>query len=615
MNTIKKEISMGRYVCCLSIAVLLLCGLILLLSSCIREVGGESGEGNIKVNFTLSDVAYGEGEKPARAYGATNPESETVIVPVEGDLYMYATLEAIPDAPLRGLEQISVGNRVMIAAYDNNWNLVQYQGQNQVFEYKITNIGIAPVNPANYIRLNSAGTYHFVAYSINAASVPAYANYIYVSPDDDYDLLWGHTNATVVEDTEGNANHVTIAMRHKFAQVTVKATTAAISTAPVISAIEDTYIQPGYSCEFDLKNGTMSYEEDPDTWGPVQAWQPVTWPSPITTPNATITATPRLVYTWAGFGSDPIEIQVASMTIGGKQYGPLSAKFNMQLQSGYKYTLSLDFKGMVFAASNIYWDGSKLTFDTDYTKDNMMKQGVFFRYGSLVGVSPALTNGDRELVVGTASDSLTTGTRIYVPYWDGTNRNWTKTNVAARGWYSNEPTYPFRILIDIPYGSYGGSGDPRYSNYAASAEYNTVANWKAWKGDICQFINSEYRLPVPFEIGATDGWDVTNWSAVDDLVSNIDFDLGSEDGKACMLVGVKHKISGYILPASGNRNDNGGASPGMLTVVNGVGEYRTTSYKGYGLETYGTPAIGRVHYLTGGSTSTFFPARCVKINP
>ncbi|MGL4781282.1 MAG: hypothetical protein ACRCXN_10675, partial [Bacteroidales bacterium] len=46
---------------------------------------------------------------------------------------------------------------------------------------------------------------------------------------------------------------------------------------------------------------------------------------------------------------------------------------------------------LIFADSNIYWDGKQLTFD--YDPDNsspatVTKQGVFFKFGSLIGVGP-----------------------------------------------------------------------------------------------------------------------------------------------------------------------------------------------------------------------------------
>jgi hypothetical protein len=47
-----------------------------------------------------------------------------------------------------------------------------------------------------------------------------------------------------------------------------------------------------------------------------------------------------------------------------------------------------------FAGSNIYWNGSELTFfphgENDYTK----YLGVLFKWGSLIGVSPARTDGN-----------------------------------------------------------------------------------------------------------------------------------------------------------------------------------------------------------------------------
>ena len=49
---------------------------------------------------------------------------------------------------------------------------------------------------------------------------------------------------------------------------------------------------------------------------------------------------------------------------------------------------------LVWAGSNVYWDGTQLTFDetvVDADAGSDLKQGVFFRWGSLVGVSPSLS--------------------------------------------------------------------------------------------------------------------------------------------------------------------------------------------------------------------------------
>ena len=83
--------------------------------------------------------------------------------------------------------------------------------------------------------------------------------------------------------------------------------------------------------------------------------------------------------------------------------------------------------GTVWAGSNIYWNGTKLTFDaapvdpsnlTTQELTNMKKQGVFFLWGSLIGVSPNGAHARYDIEscsnhVGSHSLSLTTVTGYF----------------------------------------------------------------------------------------------------------------------------------------------------------------------------------------------------------
>jgi hypothetical protein len=169
-------------------------------------------------------------------------------------------------------------------------------------------------------------------------------------------------------------------------------------------------------------------------------------------------------------------------------------------------------RGLAWAASNIYYDGSKLTFkEYNYPCDNGedMYQGVFFRWGSLVGLDPGT-----GLVSSLLSAIWNDNNMIYSPIYDsGTPTNSTWTPETGKVWND----------ADMPYVT-GGTGDASTDNLASES---TPANYAARKGDICRYLTAtgavqgSYRMPVLNELryGHRDGvdsrtieWDYTVWS-------------------------------------------------------------------------------------------------------
>jgi hypothetical protein len=125
-----------------------------------------------------------------------------------------------------------------------------------------------------------------------------------------------------------------------------------------------------------------------------------------------------------------------------------------------------------------------LTFDAHGTTTNEGYQGVFFKWGSLVGVSPAQTNnGDPDI----DDDHFLETTPVYAP--DGSG-GWTITT------YSD--------WENIPYWKHGLYGD------VIDDEDQIIG-----VGDICRYLNSAYRLPTINEFGTSyANWDSTNPTTV-----------------------------------------------------------------------------------------------------
>jgi hypothetical protein len=156
--------------------------------------------------------------------------------------------------------------------------------------------------------------------------------------------------------------------------------------------------------------------------------------------------------------------------------------FYTALAAGSSYNILVSLRTPIFAGSNIYWDGDessgKLTFDKEDNRGNEGYQGIFFKWGSLVGVSPkgAGTSGD------------TFDVPVYIP--NGTD--WIPSSYDA---WTEIPYWDASLGDEID--------DTRYSEF---------------RGDICQYLGvtnpvdlAGYRLPTGDEFGTiTSEWDDTD---------------------------------------------------------------------------------------------------------
>ncbi|MDR0891161.1 MAG: hypothetical protein LBN24_00895, partial [Mediterranea sp.] len=127
-----------------------------------------------------------------------------------------------------------------------------------------------------------------------------------------------------------------------------------------------------------------------------------------------------------------------------------------------------------WARSNIYWDGSKLTFEQSKT-DKEGYQGVFFKFGSLTGVSPKGEKGDiyHPTLTVLYTPKSTSGT--CTGYVSGTDINaWATISYCTEA-------FTGQLSYDANYGSVNNNG----------------------LGDICAYITrGKWRLPTTQETNA-----------------------------------------------------------------------------------------------------------------
>lgn len=254
--------------------------------------------------------------------------------------------------------------------------------------------------------------------------------------------------------------------------------------------------------------------------------------------------------------------------------------------------------GNPWARSNIVWYGSKLTFAVTAADNNNLipanAQGVFFKWGSLVAISPVGNYSYDKIVF---SPSTVTNTN-----------NWSDITTIA----SQDIGTGYNVETDDFLGYGGGLG------------YNTSTN----KGDICRYISSQpgwqhgkWRLPTAAEYRTLLGEarSVTNGSFSSDTSNNNE---GLWEAQSGVWLGKGAANSGtrgtaatpgdatVYFPASGYRNSLDG-------------EVKYTGEAGYiwsGSHYYGSDAF----YLYAGSTgavntdNTYIPrpsaapVRCIR---
>jgi hypothetical protein len=310
--------------------------------------------------------------------------------------------------------------------------------------------------------------------------------------------------------------------------------------------------------------------------------------------------------------------------------------FNKELEEGYSYTLVISFKKTLWAKSNIYWDEveQKLTFDT-YENSHQGYQGVFFKYGSLVGVSPARVGG--------SDDYAGQDVPIYVPvveaplensFWVATTGPAVTTDIpgAAHNWTTwGENT---NADTDIPYldrFDYAGSDYSNRSNMHAIdlALNDPETMWAKYRGDICQYLSAtgsvegNWRLPTSADFGTinTTSWASSNptttansdgWIKGMDPFPTANTAVGKADGTADIVAAnlgsaISRPLGDLIFPASGYRNGRNG----VLANVGSMGYSWSGSANStvYGYRLYFTNSVVQ---QMGSIRSAGLSVRCVR---
>jgi hypothetical protein len=286
--------------------------------------------------------------------------------------------------------------------------------------------------------------------------------------------------------------------------------------------------------------------------------------------------------------------------------------FSTALVGGCSYKLYMKLRVPKMAGSNIYWEGNatsgKMMFDKYLTRTHEYYGGLFFRWGSLVGISPLGAWG--------------TSTPVYVPSGSG----WAPSTAGAQGYtgWANEPSDLASGTSEIPYVHVGyGQVD-----LTAPAQ-NTSTMWNGRRGDICQFIGSKdatlsgYRMPIKGEFGSLgtgnsldkEGWTLSN-NAASGTAHNA-YGTGNFSSKLRATNSVINSdAGGIIFVGAGYRHRSSGGvgyagNLGCCHIATAPSATNSSSFRFEGTVQAGGIANTVTPCTTNGIRSYGHPVRCV----
>jgi hypothetical protein len=446
-------------------------------AACDRLGNGLGSGEKVAVSLSFGGLEPWGAETVVR--GASTAPVERTSVALEDNWVLVADLVEEPAVPTR--VGVSSGAILRVVAID---------GSNQIADeksYVCQSNGSFEPGAGGPIMVEP-GSYGILAYAYNAVSpaMPTSAGTTvlvtpYVDGTATNDLIT--TNGTVSVTVGGGGSGPDLTLEHRFSRVKYSANIA--SGVPVV--INSVSLWNDYPATLDKTDGGL--DEGTAVEQPLDDTDP------------------RIVYT-AG--------KVPKLKVLGEVNGVAFTRYlsyTTALEAGKSYTLQINVKKGRWAGSNVYWDGSMLTFkEAGYVGNENYYQGVAFRWGSLVGATPAATWTD-GYSFHPGTDGLPDGEHIYV-YHDG---QWRATNLATAvgnsypgfGLYSTFSNIP-AITLQVP-------GNYDEDNLGSTFSDNT--------GDICRFIGEHggprgYRMPKASEFfsGNTVGtyyWgnpEVAGWS-------------------------------------------------------------------------------------------------------
>jgi hypothetical protein len=386
-------------------------------------------------------------------------------------------------------------------------------------------------------------------------------------------------------------------MNHKFAQVRPRIKADNISSTPsaTIEAISGVQIT-GKQAEFTVQNGILVPGSGDAT--PINVAN-ADWPNPLSVTQITGNA-------YYPIAPTEVKVTVGSITVRidgvNQAFSNLATSFSQALTPGKGYTLTMDLRKTIWAGSNIYWDGSQLTFKpVHYVGEANYYQGVYFRWGSMVGMGAAngVLDGNMPVYYPTSANTWSSGSDTLM--------------INAFGDYDQEiyTTFPVPVLYEH-FPAILSSPQNRGRDIAYITD-SVAYDYTYYFGDICQRIDPDYRMPMSIELGPATGnhvsWNGTNpisgWTPISFTAQT----SSNVTGRQALSGGLSY--GGRIFPASGQRHHM--SIPRFI--VDGLGEevlYWNSSVISSSFVGCVRATSTWIWFDYSDNSINFYPIRCVK---
>jgi hypothetical protein len=541
-------------------------------------------------NDVIADVASGEmirvdisgvgiqesGSEEAIRAAALSPligrrEIAMASLPIGNGMLLDMSLEPDEVFELRATKVLENGKRFRVIALRNsNGQYVSHA------DYVMTATGgVSQTAGELHVPVGNV-SYDYICISYNSTTaLPAASFTVGVVPANlavpntaDTDLLYAKVTKTIT--STANAT-LSFTLKHKLSRVTLVVDGSYNNWTITGIVANRIRLAPFYaSATMNLQTGSM-------VKGTAATNQYFTW----STISAALTQTSATRTVFTNGETISLVVPASTITINGtsrpSSAQTLSFSTASTLTPGYNYTLRLRIRTPKWAGSNIYWDGNassgKLTFDTYGVTTHQGYQGVYFKWGSFVGISPALTDNERP---------FKSNTPVYVPN-------------GASAWVPST----YASWADIPY------WDSSYGDVITDVYTST------FRGDICKKLNPDYRMPMVSEFGnsslttwdsRTDGWvkggttSATNGNA-----------FGTTD-LITLIYAKNTTMNNVIFPSNGSRNSNLNS---MVGSVGTDGGYWSSSADGATNAFFMNFAANGILFSNTVTRSYGFSVRCV----
>jgi hypothetical protein len=550
----------------------------------------------VPVSISLLGISAGDAEDVTRSAAPVEPVTETVTL---GDgMLMEMSLAPDPAAELRA-DSFPLANGVkflLIAVTAAEGEYLSHA------EYTMDTSG--PVSNDS-VTVPWGWNCRFLCVSLNSSESPLdYATGLASGQTPQFTGIQGTTDLLYWRSdpmTVTAARTLLVALRHKLhSRIRVRVSTSYNNWK--LKAVDNSKISLHYRQQSATLNadGTVTATGSATTAGPVFSWPVLATPDTVHTSNDTVA--------YLGNASLQIGISQNAFTLndyGEKQLptssGTTYAVFSgVSLEPGKRYLLRLRVREPMFASSNIYWDGSKLTFD-EYMPDPFTQnkyQGVYFKFGSLVGISP----------IGSATDAI-----VYIPTYNSVT-----PSLSTWDGSSDISNSTFGTYDAISYVSHGTLSE-RSNRYVSNLSVDTFT---VRRGDICRYLELigaapgrpatpaglHWSLPTSAEFGPTNAaWaDAAGWTRTASWTGSTSTDDPSGRSEVISWGGLFGATSN-LFPASGSRLTGGALSGVGNLCYYWSGSVYTTADNGRILGFNSSNVYPDYNYLRQGG----FAVRCV----